>query len=155
EYLKSKGISSEIIEQLPLLGISGIANLQMAIKMAKYYEMDEDDVIVTVLTDSEEMYTSRVKEMHEAKGKFTSENAAAIYAKSLIGQGIDYTLELSYYEKLRIHNLKYYTWIEQQGKTYEEINAQWYDKNYWTNIQELTEKIDKLIEDFNKDVGIL
>ncbi|MCK5200599.1 MAG: pyridoxal-5-phosphate-dependent protein subunit beta, partial [Spirochaetales bacterium] len=73
----------------------------------------------------------------------------------LMGMGIDNTLELSYYEKLRVHNLKYYTWVEQQGKTYEEINAQWYDKNYWTNIQELTGKIDALIEDFNRDVGIL
>ena len=155
EYLKAKGISSELIEKLPLLGISGIANVQMAIKMAKYYEMGEDDVVVTVLTDSEEMYTSRLKEMSDTDGKFTSENAAAVYARSLMGMGIDNTLELSYYEKLRVHNLKYYTWIEQQGKTYEEINAQWYDKEYWTNIQALTGKIDALIDDFNKDVGIL
>ncbi len=155
EYLKSKGISSEIIEKLPLLGISGIANVQSAIKMAKYYEMDEEDAIVTVLTDSEEMYTSRLKEMNDTQGKFTSENAAAVYARSLMGIGIDNALELSYYERLRVHNLKYYTWVEQQGKTYEEINAQWYDKKYWTNIQDLTDKIDALINDFNKDVGIL
>jgi hypothetical protein len=155
EYLKSKGLSAESIEKLALLGISGIANIQSAIKMAKYFEMDEEDVVVTVLTDSEEMYTSRLKEMNEANGKFTSENAAAVYARSLMGIGIDNTLELTYYDRLRVHNLKYYTWVEQQGKTYEEINAQWYDKDYWTNIQALTGKIDKLIEDFNKDVGIL
>jgi cysteine synthase A len=155
EYLKSKGLSKESIGQLALLGVSGIANVQSAIKMAKYYEMDEQDVIVTVLTDSEEMYTSRLKEMKDAQGKFTSENAAAVYARSLMGIGIDNTLELSYYDKLRVHNLKYYTWVEQQGKTYEEINAQWYDKSYWTNIQEMTDKIDALIDDFNKDVGIL
>jgi hypothetical protein len=32
-------------------------------------------------------------------------------------------------DRKRVHNLKYYTWVEQQGKTYEEIQAQWYDPN--------------------------
>jgi len=155
EYLKKKGVSEEIISKLHLLGISGIANVLSAIKMAKYYEMDESDVIVTVLTDSEEMYTSRLVEMNEASGEFTPEDAAAVYARSIMGQAIDNTLELSYYEKLRVHNLKYYTWVEQQGKTYDEINAQWYDRNYWTNIQNLTSEIDRLIEDFNREVGIV
>ncbi len=44
-------------------------------------------------------------------------------------------LELTYPDRKRVHNLKYYTWVEQQGKTYEEIQAQWYDPNYWTDIQ--------------------
>ncbi len=155
EYLKSKGLNTEAIDKLSLLGISGIANVQSAIKMAKYYEMDDQDVVVTVLTDSEEMYTSRLKEMNKANGNFTTETAAAVYARSLMGVGIDNVLELSYYDRLRVHNLKYYTWVEQQGKTYEEINAQWYDKSYWTSIQDMTDKIDALIDAFNKDVGIL
>lgn len=154
-YLSRKGISDEVINKLPLLGISGIANVLSAIKAAKYYELDEDDVVVTVLTDSEEMYTSRLDEMNTSEGPFTSENAAATYAKSLMGQTTDNTLELSYQEKKRIHHLKYYTWVEQQGKTFDEINAQWYDKKYWTNIQDLTDKIDALIEEFNTEVGLI
>ena len=55
----------------------------------------------------------------------------------------------------RIHNLKYYTWVEQQGKTYEEINAQWYDPNYWTEIQSQVPEIDALINDFNERVGLI
>jgi hypothetical protein len=155
KYLKSIGISEEFIKNTELLGISGIANVLGAIKMAKYYEMDENDVIVTVLTDSFEMYPSRIKEMQDKDGPLTTERAAQIFHGSITRQTIDNTLELGYRDALRVHNLKYYTWVEQQGKTYEEINAQWYDKNYWTNIQELAPKIDKLIEEFNAEVGLV
>lgn len=155
EFLLKKGVPQETIDQLELWGISGIGNVIGAIKMAKYYEMEEDDIIVTVLTDSIELYGSRVKEMHNNFGHFTNEDAARIYASSLMSQKTDNVEELGYYDKLRIHNLKYYTWIEQQGKNLDELNAQWYDRDYWTNIQELTPKIDSLITDFNKEVGIL
>jgi hypothetical protein len=64
-------------------------------------------------------------------------------------------LELSYQDRRRIHNLKYYTWIEQQGKTYEEIQAQWYDKDYWTSIQKQLPVIDELIDKFNAKVAEL
>ena len=56
---------------------------------------------------------------------------------------------------LRVHNLKYYTWVEQQGKTYEEINAQWYDRDYWKNLHGLADKIDEMIDEFNKEVGLI
>jgi isocitrate dehydrogenase kinase/phosphatase len=64
-------------------------------------------------------------------------------------------LELSYANRKRIHNLKYYTWVEQQGKTFEEINAQWYDPNYWTEIQSQVAEVDALINDFNERVGLV
>ena len=57
--------------------------------------------------------------------------------------------------KKRIHNLKYYTWVEQQGKTYEEIQEQWYNESYWSSIVEKTDEIDGLIEEFNKKTGLL
>lgn len=155
EYMAKLGVPAEFIEQADLLGISGIANILGAIKMAKYYEMDEDDVVVTILTDSYEMYPSRTEEMIARDGKLTNERAAQIYHASLQRQSIDHVMELGYRERQRVHNLKYYTWVEQQGKTYEEINAQWYDKNYWKNIQALTPQIDKLIEEFNAEVGLI
>ena len=37
---------------------------------------------------------------------------------------IDHVKELSYYDRKAMHNLKYFTWIEQQGRTYEEIMDQ-------------------------------
>lgn len=155
ESLAQEGVSQEIIDQLSLLGISGIGNVLGAIKMAKYYELEEDDVVVTILTDSAAMYESRMREMHEAKGKFTEKDAAVIFHASLLHQTIENAYELGYYDRLRIHNLKYYTWIEQQGKELAELNAQWYDRDYWTNIQALLPKIDELITEFNEKVGLL
>ena len=152
EYLKKMGVSDEDIANLPLYGISGIGNVLAAIKMAKYYEMDADDVIFTVLTDSSEMYTSRLAEQTEIQGAFDEYAAVRALAGCLHHQSIDGALELTYYERLRVHNLKYYTWVEQQGKTYEEINAQWYDKNYWKQIPAYAEQIDAMIEAFNKEV---
>lgn len=152
-YLKSVGIKDKDIQNLQLFGISGIGNMLSAIKMAKYYEMDENDVVFTVLTDSSVMYTSRLKELTEQQGAFNPTEAARVHSGALLHQSIADALELSYYDRLRIHNLKYYTWVEQQGKTYKEINQQWYDRDYWKQIPEMTAKIDKLIEKFNADVA--
>jgi hypothetical protein len=62
--------------------------------------------------------------------------------------------ELTYYDRKRIHNLKYYTWVEQQGKTFEEIQAQWYDDSYWTTVQGMSDRIDQEIVAFNERVGL-
>jgi len=155
EYLAMQGVSPEIIEQLPLLGISGIGNVLSAIKMAKYYEMGPNDVVMTIATDSMEMYGSRVVETREEDGPLTMLDAAGIYHRYLLGESTDNLIELTYAERKRIHNLKYYTWIEQQGKTSEELNAQWYDPTYWTSLHGMDAEIDKLIERFNERVGLL
>ncbi len=155
EYLKSQGVPQDFVDQADLLGISGWANVIGAIKMAKYYEMDEDDVVVTVATDSMELYGSRLREMEAKKGTLNTTQAAMVKYKSLDSQGIDNMTELSYYERLRVHNLKYYTWIEQQGKELQELNDQWYDRDYWENIQQQTKEIDRLIEEFNRETGLL
>ena len=148
-YLRSLGVKEEDIANLALFGISGIGNMLSAIKMAKYYEMEEDDVVFTILTDSTVMYTSRLAELTAEQGPFTETEAARVHSGALMHQGIDNALELGYYDRLRIHNLKYYTWVEQQGKTYEELNRQWYDRNYWKALPKLTKKIDSLITEFN------
>ncbi|MFA7108238.1 MAG: pyridoxal-phosphate dependent enzyme [Sphaerochaetaceae bacterium] len=155
KYLKEQGLTDQQLDDLKLYGISGIGNVIQAIKMAKYYEMDEDDVILTVLTDSSEMYTSRLEEQTKAKGKFNTEDAIKTYWACLRHQTIENLTELGYYDRLRIHNLKYYTWVEQQGKTYDEINAQWYDRDYWKQLPPMIDQIDDLIDKFNKEVGLL
>ena len=76
---------AEFVELLPLLGISGIANMLSCIKMAKYYELGENDILLTVATDSMEMYNSRVLELREEEGPFTDLDAAASYAQYLHG----------------------------------------------------------------------
>jgi cysteine synthase len=147
--LEKQGISKEVTTSLPLLGISSIANLLSAIKQAKYFEYDENDVIFTVFTDSAEMYQSRIEEQNAEKGLYTEMQAALDREAALKAQYYDNYLELTYQDKKRIHNLKYYTWVEQQGKTYEEINAQW-DPKYWTEtFEENLDTLDKAITDFN------
>ncbi|NLL36761.1 MAG: pyridoxal-phosphate dependent enzyme [Fretibacterium sp.] len=154
KYLKRIGVKDRDIEQLDLMGISGAANVAMAIKMAKYYEMTEHDIILTVFTDSMEMYGSRLDEMNEQKGPYTQEQAAIDHARYVLGMGVDGMQELNYYDRKRIHNLKYYTWVEQQGKTSEELNAQWYDPDYWINVQNMADVIDEKIEAFNQMTGL-
>jgi hypothetical protein len=155
QYLISKGVAESLVNGLDLLGISCIGNLVGAIKFARYYELDEHDIVLTVLTDSMEMYDSRLRELTEERGQFTENDAAAAYARYLQGLTIDNMEELTYYGRKRIHNLKYYTWVEQQGKTYEEIQQQWYDDDYWESIPACADQIDALIEEFNAQTGLM
>ena len=151
KFLTSLGVSSDAINKLPWLGISSISNLISSIKLAKYYEMNENDVIFTIFTDSKSMYDSRLDEMNQMWGEY-NENQAAVDFTVLKDQGIDYFKELSYYDKKSIHNLKYFTWVEQQGKDVEELNAQWFDENYWTKRFSVVPEWDKLISEFNERV---
>ena len=153
-YLVNQGVDPELVEKLSLFGISCIGNMVATIKMAKHYEMGTGDVLVTVGTDSMEMYGSRLAELNQERGEFTALDAAGAFHRYLLGAGIDHTQELGYWDRKRIHNLKYYTWVEQQGKTYEEIQAQWYDDDYWTSIQAMADPIDGLIDEFNRSVGL-
>ncbi len=155
EYLVKQGVPEDFVNKLDLLGISGVANLLMTIKMAKWYELGDQDVLITVATDSMELYGSRIKEMREQYGEYTEQDAASDYHQYLLGQTTDHMQELTYWDRKRIHNLKYYTWVEQQGKTYEEIQAQWYDRDYWTSMQKQLPEINRLIEQFNEMTGLL
>ncbi len=155
KYLVSQGVPASVVENLHLLGFSGISNVLSAIKAAKYYEMGENDVMLTVLTDSMELYQSRLREMHAEYGEYSEKDAAVDFARWLQGQSTDNLLELRYTDRRRIHQLKYYTWVEQQGRTYAEIQAQWYQQDYWTAFQRQIPEMDALIEAFNADVGLL
>jgi len=152
-HLADLGVDKAVIEQLSLLGISGICNLLAAIKAAKYWELDEHDVVFTIFTDSVEMYRSRLEEQTAEHGAFTPVAAATAQVGSLERQGVDNFKELTFPEKKAIHNLKYYTWVEQQGKTYEEICAQW-RPDFWRQLfTEEAGAFDKLIEAFNQRVA--
>jgi cysteine synthase A len=153
-YLVKKGVPENIVSNLDLMGFSGISNVLSAIKMAKYYEMGENDIMLTVLTDSMQLYGSRLTEMHAEFGEYNEIDAAAHFAHYLHGQSTDNMIELTYAERRRIHNLKYFTWVEQQGRTYEEINQQWYDREYWKGYRTQADEIDALIEEFNAEVGL-
>ncbi|MFW9794953.1 MAG: pyridoxal-5-phosphate-dependent protein subunit beta, partial [Candidatus Thorarchaeota archaeon] len=150
------GAPEPLVNDLPLLGISSIANLLMAIKFAKYYELTKNDVVLTVFTDSMEMYQSRIMEARNAFGKYSEKDAIRDYHRYLMAQKTDAMIELDHYDRKRIHHLKYFTWIEQQGMKLDELNAQWYDyPGYWERVQQVTPEIDKLIKKFNEKVGLI
>jgi len=154
-YLAKQGVPETLTQRLDLLGISSIANVLSAIKFAKWYELGEHDVVLTVFTDSMELYQSRLRELREARGEYTEIDAAAAYHRYLLGCTTDHVEELGFRDRQRIHNLKYFTWVEQQGKTYEEITAQWKQPDYWRRIHEQVDVMDTLIESFNARTGLL
>ena len=156
EYLLSQGVPADMVDKLDLIGISGIGNIVCAIKLARYYELTSKDVVLTILTDSMELYGSRIKELREQFGEYRREDAVRDYHKSILGQSKDNMLELSFYDKKRIHNLKYFTWIEQQARDLDELNEQWYNwEEYWGTIHAMVPEIDKRIEEFNSMTGLL
>ncbi len=153
DYLESQGVGRELVEQLDLLGISGIANVLGAVKFARYFELGSDDVVMTVLTDSMEMYGSRLEDMRAALGEYSTLDASGDYHRHLMGTDIEHVIELGYWGRKRVHNLKYFTWVEQQGKTAEELDALW-DPAFWEEIQQTIEPIEVLIDSFNAMVAV-
>ncbi|MBQ1804943.1 MAG: pyridoxal-5-phosphate-dependent protein subunit beta, partial [Oscillospiraceae bacterium] len=78
------------------------------------------------------------------------------HALHMLGLKTDNLLELTYAERKRVHNLKYYTWVEQQGMDVEALNAQWYDTEHtWDAVHAQAKELDELIEAFNEEVGLL
>ena len=153
EYLVSRGVSDELTGRLPELGISSIANVLTAIKLAKWYELTGDDVVITIATDSMDMYQSRLAEAEMVHGAFTETDAAVAHERWMLGESTANVQELGHWDRKRIHNLKYFTWVEQQGKDVSELDRQWHDPTYWTEIQRLIGPIDELILEFNDMVA--
>ena len=154
EYLIQNGVDKEIAENLHLLGISGISNMLTAIKMAKYYEMTANDIVMTVATDSAVMYQSRIVELREERGSYNTLQAAKDFEKCVLGAHTDNMKELTFSDQKMIHNLKYFTWVEQQAKEIEDLNQLWYDREIWNSLFNQTEKLDELIYQFNEETGV-
>ena len=153
QRLASLGADPGQINRLSWLGISAICNVLAAIKTAKYFELDACDVIFTVFTDSTDLYRSRLDELTREWGAFQASDAVADHAGPLAHQGIEHFKELTYRERKAIHNLKYYTWVEQQGKSAQELNQQW-DPEYWRALfEDEVGYFDQLITEFNQQVG--
>ncbi len=153
EYLAASGLDPALIESLPLLGISSIANLLAAIKTARYYELGEEEVILTIFTDSAGMYKSRLAELAAMRGAYRRDDALRDQAGPLAHQSVDYFRELTYTDRKAIHNLKYYTWVEQQGKSSEELNAQWAPEYWRALFEDEVGYFDELIGAFNGEIA--
>lgn len=156
KYLLRQGVPAALVKQLDLLGISCVCNLVAAIKTAKHYELNKDDVLFIPVTDSMELYSSRIAEMRAEEGPYSKEMAASNYARYLLGTQDDHLRELTYSDRKALHNFKYFTWVEQQGKTVEELRELW-DPDFWAENFS-SEKLalwDKQIDAFNDAVGLV
>jgi len=147
------GVPAATIAQLPLLGISSICNLLAAIKTAKYYELDAHDVLATSFTDSVDLYRTRLVELQHQHGPYTELAAAIDFERYLLGTATDHLRELRYTDRKAIHNLKYFTWVEQQGKTPEELDRLW-SSAFWQELAGQLPELDEQIRTFNDDTGL-
>ena len=110
--------------------------------------------MLTVLTEFDGAVRQPAERDAAEFGEYQTTDAAADFARYLHGQSTDNLIELTYADRRRVHNLKYFTWVEQQGSAYDEIMAQWYDPDYWTGVQTQAAEIDALIEEFNQEATV-
>jgi hypothetical protein len=153
-YLEGAGVQRELLDVLPLAGISGIANIVAGAKVAKYYELDERDILFLPMTDSAALYGSRIEELRDEYGPYSRDLAARHHARYVEGTQVDHLKELGYWDRKAIHNLKYFTWVEQQGKSSRELDALW-EPDFWAEAFAQVEDWDRLIAEFNRRTGVL
>jgi hypothetical protein len=155
DCLAREGVDEQTIRKLDLLGISGLCNLVASIKTARYYDMDSGDVIFTPLTDSMELYSSRLQEMEANHGSYDSHLADQHFGRYLQGVTTDHLRELNYPDRKALHNFKYFTWVEQQGRSADELRQIW-SPDFWQQVfsREVVDEWDRLIDSFNDATGL-
>jgi cysteine synthase len=124
-----------------LFGISGVCNVLAAIKAARYYGLGPHQAVVTVATDGFDRYPSVLERLARERGPFGPQAAAAAL-QVFRAQKSDWILEGTREVRRRWHNQKYFTWVEQQGKTVAELRAQ-EDPAFWIAHQERAAEIDR------------
>ncbi len=84
------------------MGLSGIANLVAAIKPAKRLDLGEDDLLVTVATDSAALYGSERQKfwLHTTPTGSIAVNAGEIFGQHLLGIADNDVLELTHNERI-------------------------------------------------------
>ena len=154
-YLRDrKGLSPQLVDSLAGLGLSGIANVLAAIKLARYRGLGRDDAIVTVATDGAAMYGSEREKALEARfgGNFDALAAAETFGEHLAGIGTDHLLEATHVDRARMFNLGYFTWVEQQGVSLEDFSAR-RERSFWEGLRDKLPRWDAMIEAFNRETG--
>lgn len=150
------GLKPALAGMLGFLGLSSIANMLGAIKMAKHLSLGSDDVIVTVATDGHDMYASELarylKRRHN-RGDMTEALAAELVGEHLLGAGTEHVLDATERERTRIFNLGYFTWVEQQGVALADFERR-RGQDFWRGLHALVPQWDEMITAFNRDSGM-
>jgi cysteine synthase len=155
EYMTGRrDIAPELVQQFENVGISGLANIVAAIKVAKHLDYGPNDVIMTVATDSAALYASEAESFQKRRypAGFDEVNAGEVFARHIEGIADDNVLELRHIDRKRIFNLGYYTWVEQQGVSVEDFDRR-KNQEFWAALVASIPAWDRLIEEFNAEAG--
>lgn len=151
--LERRGVPRAVVDRLPEIGISSICNLVAAVKLARYYELDSRDVVFIPLTDSMDLYRSRLAEYAHSCGPYSDADAVAHSARYLDGITTDHLRELSYVDRKALHHFKYFTWVEQQQRDVNDLRRLW-DADFWAETYAQADEWDRRIGEFNRMVGL-
>jgi cysteine synthase A len=157
DYLARRlGVAPQLVRSFAYFGLSSIANVLGAIKMAKHDRLGPDDMVVTVATDGHEMYASelvRYLQRRHNRGELTPEVAAEIVGQHLLGVGTENVLDATQWERQRIFNLGYFTWVEQQRIALADFDRR-RSQEFWRGLHDLVPQWDEMISAFNRDSGM-
>ena len=151
EALAAEGVPAGVASSwVGFFGISGVCNVLASIEAARHYGLGPKQAVVTVATDGFDRYPSVLKRLDEQRGPMTRDEArrrlSLFRAPNGRGPVGDWILEGSPETRRRWHNQKYFTWVEQQGKTVEDLRAQ-EDPAFWVEQQERAGEIDRGIQE--------
>jgi hypothetical protein len=155
KYLVGRcGLDADLVEKFGNFGLSSLCNMLAAIKTAKYYDLGPGDFVMSVATDGAELYAS---EIGKATARYFGNrldvvSAAETWGRSMVATTTDHMLELNQFDRRRIFNLGYFTWVEQQGVSLDEFNTR-LDQSYWDGLLELVPAWDAMIADVNAQSG--
>ena len=150
EALVSEGVPAALAQGwVGFFGISGVCNVLAAVRAARHYGLGPKQAVVTVATDGFDRYPSVLKRLEERRGRLTRDEARrrmSLFRGTAAGTTGDWILEGDPETRRRWHNQKYFTWVEQQGKTVDELRAQ-EDPAFWIAHQERAAEIDRGIRE--------
>ncbi len=151
---KRTGLGQEALGSLADLGLSSIANVLGAIKMAKYMDLGPEDAVLTVATDGAEMYGTELEKTTSGVfgGTFDDIAAAEVFGRYMLAATTDNMLEMTRPDRERVFNLGYYTWVEQQGVSLEDFDAR-RDQSFWDGLVGIVPIWDEMIDAFNAKVA--
>jgi len=101
---------------------------------------------MTVATDNNDRYKSVMQWMETDHGPMSDTVAHIRIGGILRHQKTDWFRDGTPDARRQWHNLKYYTWVEQQGKTVQELNAQ-LDPDWWLEHQAMVADTDRRIRE--------
>jgi hypothetical protein len=152
--LDRQGVNPELAASLTNLGYSSICNILAAIKTAKHWKLDNNDMIVTVATDGSELYNSEREKVlrRDFPEGFDDSEAEHALTTHITDAITEHVLDMDETNRNRVFNLGYFTWVEQQGIAIEDFERR-RDQTWWDGLRPLIDNWDARIAEFNEATG--